>query len=286
MPQTSERISAQDALGAAQESYAGGQSPAGSQERAGSQDGAASQAHAEKQSHPPKYPVSPLAFWCACAPIAIALYLLACTLFLLAPPRAGASSGLATMFDKHRRLHTLPSGKIVLIGGSNVSTGIDSEAIEKALHLNVVNMGLGASLGLRYMMQEVKDDIRPGDLLVILPEYDYFLDISRSSNAHLNGSSDLFQLAQAFPPSIKWIAVDYLGSPTRLCGGLEDLQHFIATKKNFYGIIFKRYKDSHFTAAISDLLQPGSTIYTQRQNYNKYGDFMGICSSSRPALAL
>ncbi len=218
---------------------------------------------------------SELAFCCARTPLAIALYLAACLAFLLAPPRAGGTSGLATMFDKHSRLHNLPAGKIVLIGGSNVSTGVDSETIEKALHRPVVNMGLGASLGLRYMMQEVKDDIRAGDLLVVLPEYDYFLDIPRASNAHLNGSSDLFQLALAHPPSIKWIAVDYLGSPDRFYNGLADLQTFIGTKKNFYANAYKRYKDSHFSLAISDLLQPGSTIFTQRKNYNKYGDFVG-----------
>src|SRR6478672_545894 len=79
---------------------------------------------------------------------------------------------IAAVLEKDRLIRSTPSPKIILVGGSNLAFGIDSRMMEDSLHLNVVNMGLYAKLGLRYMLAQVKPYIRRGDVVIIVPEYD------------------------------------------------------------------------------------------------------------------
>lgn len=82
---------------------------------------------------------------------------------------------LAAIIDKHERLKNSPVPALVFSGGSNLSYGIDSEAIAQALQLPVVNLGLHAGLGLNFMLAELKSCLREGDMAVLSIEY--FLDL-------------------------------------------------------------------------------------------------------------
>ena len=53
----------------------------------------------------------------------------------------------ASLIDKVQRLESIHEPKIVLIGDSNLAFGIDSEKIEEAFDMPVVNMGLHGGLG-------------------------------------------------------------------------------------------------------------------------------------------
>src|SRR5262249_26263606 len=64
--------------------------------------------------------------------------------------------------------------RIILIGGSNLAFGIDSEGLEACTGRPVVNMGLQAALGLDYMFEEAAAGTRPGDVALIVPEYEHF----------------------------------------------------------------------------------------------------------------
>ena len=75
---------------------------------------------------------------------------------------------------KVARLKSLPSPKIVLVGGSNLSMGLDCARIEKAFKRPVMNMGLHGGLGLGYMLAEVRPYIRSGDFVVLAPEYTHY----------------------------------------------------------------------------------------------------------------
>jgi hypothetical protein len=89
---------------------------------------------------------------------------------------------IAATIDKQALLKNADSPKIVFVGGSGVSFGLDSEMVRRELGMTVVNMGLHAGLGLRYMLAEVRPYINPGDVVVVIPEYahfDYLLDGSR-----------------------------------------------------------------------------------------------------------
>ena len=81
---------------------------------------------------------------------------------------------IAAVLEKDRLIRNTPSPKIILVGGSNLAFGIDSHMMEDSLGLHVVNMGLYAKLGLRYMLAQVKPYIGRGDIVLVVPEYDQF----------------------------------------------------------------------------------------------------------------
>ena len=74
------------------------------------------------------------------------------------------------------------SPKMVVIGGSNVAFGIDSKTLSDSLAMPVVNAGLHAGLGLRYILDANTPYLRKGDILVIMPEYSHFFDTAAWGN--------------------------------------------------------------------------------------------------------
>jgi|GEM_PF-1244087 len=63
--------------------------------------------------------------------------------------------------------------KIVLAAGSNVLYGLDAADLERTFGVPCVNFGTHASLPFDYLASRWKGLLRPGDLLVIAPEYRY-----------------------------------------------------------------------------------------------------------------
>lgn len=78
--------------------------------------------------------------------------------------------------DKRIRLDSVSGPKLVLIGGSNLAFGLNCQVLADSLSFSPVNMGLHASIGLHYMMDEVEPFLKSGDVLLIVPEYDQFTD--------------------------------------------------------------------------------------------------------------
>lgn len=93
---------------------------------------------------------------------------------LFIPNKQIANNSLFASIDKHNRLDSLLSPKIIFVGGSNAAYGIDSKSIEDSLKIPVVNMGLHAGFGLMFMLNEVESSINEGDVIVVLPEYHHF----------------------------------------------------------------------------------------------------------------
>lgn len=85
---------------------------------------------------------------------------------------------LAAAIDKHHLLYATESPRIILVGGSNVAFSIDSKKIEESFGMPVVNMGLHADVGLRFMLNEVEPALRNGDIVLLFPEYEHFYRIS------------------------------------------------------------------------------------------------------------
>jgi hypothetical protein len=102
--------------------------------------------------------------------------LLSCLLFisLMYLPNNLRSTMLGEMEAKRRMLSEQPSPRLIFVGGSNLSYGLNSEQISKQFNLPVVNMGLHAALGLSYMLDEVSPFVRQGDRIVLVPEYHQF----------------------------------------------------------------------------------------------------------------
>jgi hypothetical protein len=101
----------------------------------------------------------------------IAAYLSVFAIFAFVPEVNDFADG---SIIKHRRLAETGGRRIVLIGGSNLSFGVDSAILEGATGCSVVNMGMNGYLGVRFMLEEAKPYLRTGDIVVIAFEYDNF----------------------------------------------------------------------------------------------------------------
>ncbi len=73
----------------------------------------------------------------------------------------------ASLIDKVQRLESIHEPKIVLIGDSNLAFGIDSEKIEEAFGMPVVNMGLHGGLGNAFHEEMARLNITEGDIYII-----------------------------------------------------------------------------------------------------------------------
>lgn len=100
------------------------------------------------------------------------LAMAACS-FLLCDKSAQATQ-LGAEINKQSRLRTIEGGRIVFIGGSNLACGLDSLAIESAVGMPVVNLGLHAGLGFVYHVNAAKNYIHSGDIVCLVPEYSHF----------------------------------------------------------------------------------------------------------------
>jgi hypothetical protein len=145
-------------------------------------------------------------------------------------------------------LKTMPSPRIILIGGSNVSFGIDAELMQRTLGIPVINDGLHAGLGIA-PLRELEEYIRPGDVIIISLEYQFFSnrDVMEGDLAFL---SDWLEYS---PRRIQYLSHPWRQSPalyatmlqrkvnrevnTSLFGGsLDELRNvFIGTKYNLNG---------------------------------------------------
>ena len=79
----------------------------------------------------------------------------------------------AALGDKIERLQSITEPKIILVGNSNLSFGIDSAAIEQAMNMPVVNLGYHGGMGNAFHEEMAKLGIRQGDIVVVChTEYD------------------------------------------------------------------------------------------------------------------
>jgi hypothetical protein len=93
--------------------------------------------------------------------------------FLPTTPKATFQLFMASQ-EKDSLLTYTESPRIILIGGSNLSFGINSQLLKDELAMNPVNMGLNAGISLKYMMDSSLPEIQRGDIVVLVPEYHYY----------------------------------------------------------------------------------------------------------------
>ena len=82
---------------------------------------------------------------------------------------------VGALSDKYDRLNSFEESKLVVVGGSSVAFGLDSELMSEELtnagvRMPVVNFGLYADLGTKYMMDLSKSNINEGDIIILAPE--------------------------------------------------------------------------------------------------------------------
>jgi hypothetical protein len=153
---------------------------------------------------------------------------------------------------KANLLKTVPSPRIIIVGGSNIALGINSEMMERELGLPVINDGLDVHLGIAPVM-EVKDYIRPGDIIIISLEYFNFTN----PEAFWGSSQFLSDWIELSPERIRYVHQPIREMPSIF---LIMLQRKVNRQINFY-----LYGES---------LDPFRGIYTG-DKFNAHGDFIG-----------
>ncbi|MBO5938467.1 MAG: hypothetical protein J6Q82_03095 [Clostridia bacterium] len=83
-----------------------------------------------------------------------------------------AKTYLGAFEEKYARLYGSEQKKIIFIGGSSLPFGLRSDLIEQELggEYEVINFGLYATLGTKFMMDMAKDAISEGDIVILAPE--------------------------------------------------------------------------------------------------------------------
>lgn len=76
----------------------------------------------------------------------------------------------AALADKFALLNSIDERKIIVLGGSSVAFGLDSQALSQATGYPVVNFGLYAALGTKIMLDLSRSNINEGDIIVLAPE--------------------------------------------------------------------------------------------------------------------
>jgi len=100
------------------------------------------------------------------------LFIIACVLLPVTPN--SSRSFLFAKIAKDSLLKNVPSPRIIFIGGSNLSYGLNSQMIKDSLNLNPINTALAGGIGLIYMLDHTLRYIKNGDKVIVVPEYQQF----------------------------------------------------------------------------------------------------------------
>ena len=197
-------------------------------------------------------------------------------------------SYLAAVLEKDNLIRRTQSPKIILVGGSNLAFGIDSKEIGDSLGLNVVNMGLYAKLGLRYMLAQVRPYIKAGDVVVVVPEYDQFYGEYANGDNTLN-TALLYAPADRIPDFIRsYSIIDVVVRPRVENARRSFLRAFAAAvgKEDMLfpqdtNEVYNRHSFNEYGDAISHLGRPGKnpdSIYVKplppMKEFNRDADEM------------
>ncbi|HUQ18329.1 MAG TPA: hypothetical protein VM099_01845 [Gemmatimonadaceae bacterium] len=169
--------------------------------------------------------------------------------------RGADNNYLAAVLEKDRLIRNTPSPKIILVGGSNLAFGVDSKLLQDSLGLPVVNMGLYAKLGLRYMLAQVKPYVHAGDVVVVVPEYDQFYGQFSEGDNTLN-TALLYAPRDRIPDFVRsYSVVDVVLRPR-----VENARRsFLTGVADLFGV-----KNKYFP--------PDTNPVYNRHSFNAYGD--------------
>ena len=104
---------------------------------------------------------------------AVIILLIIIGLFLPPTPKSRYSQ-LFSEIKKDSLLVNVPAPRLILIGGSNITFGLNSRLIKDSLKLNPVNAGIQMSVGALYMLDNALNYIKPGDVVILALEYSQY----------------------------------------------------------------------------------------------------------------
>jgi hypothetical protein len=161
---------------------------------------------------------------------------------------------MAATIDKHARLRSADSPRLIFVGGSSMGFSVDSRVfVEQGLGLAPVNMGLNDGLGLHFMLAEVAGQLRGGDVVIVAPETHLFWTGSRNDS--------IWAVLERRPASLGCVSV----ANVRELG--DQGLHFLARKLRC--AVEQVTIDSEL-----------ATIY-RRSSFDEYGDFVAHRGQAR-----
>lgn len=101
-----------------------------------------------------------------CVISALLFFVYAGVFFCFVPPQY-TKNYQASILDKIHRLGDIQEPKIILIGNSSLAFGLDSAMIEQACGMPVVNLGLHAGLGNKFLERMAFGNISEGDIVIV-----------------------------------------------------------------------------------------------------------------------
>ena len=186
----------------------------------------------------------------------IKIFSLICCIFILLPfpvlaytaligtPAQYDDTFLAELSQKHQRLTSIDSKKAVLIGGSSLAFGIDSQLLEEYIGMPVVNYGLYAAIGTKAMLDMSEKYINEGDIVVICPETE-----AQTYSLYYNAESIL----QATDGNLSLLLDSGFSNYGKI---ISALPAFAKSKLSFY-------KSGN---------KPGASGIYSKDSFNEYGD--------------
>lgn len=152
----------------------------------------------------------------------------------------------SSLIDKVDRLCAITEPKIILVGNSNVSFGMDSALLEEAMGMPVVNLGLQGALGNAFHEEIAKLNIRQGDIVVV---------------SHIDYADD----DKLDDPELAWITVEKNPQLLQILQP-KDWLPMLRAYPNYAFNCFVRWQRGWNTI-------PEGTLYI-REGVNEYGDFV------------
>lgn len=162
---------------------------------------------------------------------------------------------LSTIHDNQRLLLNAPQPRLIFVGGSALDYSLNSALLASQSDCSVINMGIQGSIGLRFMLEQIKPHILRGDTVVITPELAHYYQLD------INGESTLYRLLLRYPQGIKWLNSEQL---------LNAYRHIPS-------VFGQTLIDIRTQAGLKLLGAPGF-----RAKNNQYGDYVG--HASKPSL--
>lgn len=192
--------------------------------------------------------------------------------YIIMPQYSGGYN--ASLIDKVERLENIEGPKIVLIGNSNVSFGIDSKKIEETFNMPVINMGLHGGLGNAFHEEMARINVCKGDIYIICHSefaddgtiYDKVLAWNTIENHvklwKLLRAQDIYPMLKEYPVYLKKCLDLYTtGKGNKLSEGCYSRDAF-----NAYGDISFRREESIYTFEDPVVPPPINDITVNRIN--------------------
>ena len=192
----------------------------------------------------------------------------------------------ASLIDKVNRLESINEPKIVLVGNSNISFGMDSKMLEEAFGMPVVDLGLHAGLNNAFHEDIAKYNLNKGDLVILChTSYDDNDEISDPSLAWITidknpnlwkiiRKKDYLTMLKAYP---HYLERDYFLWMTHT-GNIDKGGSYSRSALNEYGDVVNKPKEEQIgvnffkNTQANNIVVPqiGDTCVNRLNEYNRY----------------